>query len=375
MTATALTRVDVKLGSRSYPILIGSGLLGAASEHLSKALPNTKFAIVADEAIEQYAGTLEAGLSASGLLLGKPIFVPSGEGSKSFAELERVCGALLELGIERDHAVIALGGGVIGDLAGLAAANIKRGVALVQAPTTLLAQVDSSVGGKTGIDTPQGKNLVGAFHQPSLVLTDIDTLKTLPKREFLSGYAEVVKYGALGDAVFFRWLEQNVDAIFDFDAEALAYAIETCCQMKAEIVSRDEKESGDRALLNLGHTFGHAIEAWAGYSGGIVHGEAIAVGMELAFRFSASKGYCGTRIADRLKQHLIDVGLPADFAGVRKLTGRSPSLDELMTFMEQDKKVKDGQIALILVRGVGDAFIERNVPKAEIRAFLRAQLG
>ena len=188
----------------------------------------------------------------------------------------------------------------------------------MQAPTTLLAQVNSSVGGKTGIDTPQGKNLVGAFHQPSLVLTDIDTLKTLPKREFLSGYAEVVKYGALGDAVFFRWLEQNVDAIFDFDAEALAYAIETCCQMKAEIVSRDEKESGDRALLNLGHTFGHAIEAWAGYSGGIVHGEAIAVGMELAFRFSASKGYCGTRIADRLKQHLMDVGLPADFAGVRQ---------------------------------------------------------
>ncbi len=371
---TTLTRVDVKLDSRSYPILIGAGLLGSAAEHLAKHLPDTRFAIVADEAVKQYSDKLEASLSAAGLLLGAPIFVPSGEGSKSFPELERVCGALLDLGIERDHAIIALGGGVTGDLAGLAAANIKRGVRLVQAPTTLLSQVDSSVGGKTGIDTAHGKNLIGAFHQPSLVLTDLDTLKTLPKREFLSGYAEVVKYGALGDAVFFRWLEQNMEAVFDFDQEALAYAIETSCQMKAEIVSRDEKESGDRALLNLGHTFGHAIEAWAGYSGEVLHGEAIAIGMELAFRFSAGKGYCGTRIADRLKQHLIDVGLPVDFAGLRKLTGRAPTLDELMSYIEQDKKVKNGQITLILVRGVGDAFIERNVPKAEIRAFLQSQL-
>jgi 3-dehydroquinate synthase len=373
MTA-ALTRVDVKLDSRSYPILIGSGLLGAAAEHLSKHLPNTKFAIVADEAVRAYAEKLEAGLSAAGLLLGRTIFVPSGEGSKSFGELERVCTALLDLGMEREHAVIALGGGVIGDLTGLAAANVKRGVRFVQAPTTLLAQVDSSVGGKTGIDTQHGKNLIGAFHQPSLVLADLDTLKTLPKREFLAGYAEVAKYGALGDAVFFRWLEQNIDAILDLEEEALTYAIETCCQLKAEIVARDEMESGDRALLNLGHTFGHAIEAWAGYSGGILHGEAVAVGMELAFRFSAARGYCGTRIADRLKQHLSDVGLPVDFDGVRKLTGRAPTVDEMMSYMEQDKKVKDGQITLILVRGVGDAFIERNVPRNEIRAFLQAQL-
>ncbi len=272
---TTLTRVDVKLDSRSYPILIGAGLLGSAAEHLAKHLPNTRFAIVADEAVKQYADKLESSLSAAGLLLGAPIFVPSGEGSKSFPELERVCGALLNLGIERDHAIIALGGGVTGDLAGLAAANIKRGVRLVQAPTTLLSQVDSSVGGKTGIDTAHGKNLIGAFHQPSLVLTDLDTLKTLPKREFLSGYAEVVKYGALGDAVFFRWLEQNMEAVFDFDQEALSYAIETSCQMKADIVSRDEKEFGrPRAFeprphfrprhRSLGRLFGRG-SAWRGH--------------------------------------------------------------------------------------------------------------
>ncbi len=374
MTANTMTRVDVKLDSRSYPILIGSGLLGAASEHLAKALPNTKFAIVADEAVRAYAIKLEAGLSATGLLLGRPIFVPSGEGSKSFAELERVCTALLDLGMERDHAVIALGGGVIGDLAGLAAANVKRGVRFVQAPTTLLSQVDSSVGGKTGIDTRHGKNLIGAFHQPSLVLTDIDTLKTLPPREFRSGYAEVAKYGALGDAVFFRWLEQNREAVFDYDEEALTYAIETSCQMKAEIVSRDERETGDRALLNFGHTFGHAIEAWAGYSGDVLHGEAIAIGMVLAARYSASKGHCGAKIAARLKEHLEDVGLPGDFAALRQKLGRAPSLDELMTYMEQDKKVKAGQITLILLRGIGDAFASPNEPKDGIRAFLQSEL-
>ncbi len=237
-------RCETWLAELSHPHRLR--LLASAATHLAKHLPDTRFAIVADEAVRAYAAELEASLATAGLLLGRPVFVPSGEGSKNFSELERVCSALLDLGIERDNAVIAVGGGVTGDLAGLAAANVKRGVRLVQAPTTLLAQVDSSVGGKTGIDTPQGKNLIGAFHQPSLVLTDLDTLKTLPPREFRSGYAEVMKYGALGDAVFFRWLEQNFEAIFDYDAEALAYAIETSCQMKAEIVSRDERESGDR---------------------------------------------------------------------------------------------------------------------------------
>ena len=224
-------------------------------------------------------------------------------------------------------------------------------------PTTLLSQVDSSVGGKTGVDTSHGKNLVGAFHQPSLVLTDLDTLKTLPPREFRSGYAEVVKYGALGDAVFFRWLEQNADAVFDQERDDLAYAIETSCQMKAEIVSRDEREAGDRALLNLGHTFGHAIEAWAGYSGEVLHGEAIALGMVLAGEFSFKQGFCGSQVASRLKTHLGEYGLPVSFADLRKQAGRGPGLDELMSFMEQDKKVKDGEMTLVLFRGMGDTFV------------------
>ena len=250
MTANVAARVDVELGDRSYPILIGSGLIASASDHLAEVLPDARFAIVADEAVRAYAEDLRGGLSARGLLLGAPIYVPSGEASKSFSELERICNALLDLGIERNHAVIAVGGGVIGDLAGFAAASVKRGLRYVQAPTTLLSQVDSSVGGKTGIDTSHGKNLVGAFHQPSLVLADLDTLKTLPPREFRAGYAEVVKYGALGDAAFFRWLEQNAGAVFDHERDHLVYAIGTSCRMKAEIVSRDEREAGDRALLN-----------------------------------------------------------------------------------------------------------------------------
>ncbi len=369
-----IARVDVKLGARSYPILIGGGLLASAADHLVNVLPNARFAIVADEAVRPYAEELERGLAAKGLLLGAPYYVASGEGSKSFSELERVCSALLDLGIERDHAVVAVGGGVIGDLAGFAAANVKRGVGLVQIPTTLLAQVDSSVGGKTGIDTRHGKNLVGAFHQPSLVLADIDTLKTLPPREFRSGYAEVVKYGAFGDAVFFRWLEQNASAVFDQEREALTEAIETSCRIKAEIVSRDERETGDRALLNFGHTFGHAIEAWAGYSGEVLHGEAIAIGMVLAAQFSAQQGLCGTKIPVRLKEHLDEYGLATDFAGLGRQVGRAPTLDELMAFMEQDKKVKDGEMTLVLLRGIGDAFVSRNVPRDGIRAFLGSQL-
>ncbi len=374
MTADVAARVDVKLGDRSYPILIGNGILASAPDHLTQVLPDARFAIVADEAVRTYAEKLEHGLSAKGLLLGAPVYVPSGEASKSFPELERVCTALLDLGIERNHAVIAVGGGVIGDLAGFAAASVKRGVRLVQAPTTLLSQVDSSVGGKTGVDTSHGKNLVGAFHQPSLVLTDLDTLKTLPPREFRSGYAEVVKYGALGDAVFFRWLEQNADAVFEQERDDLAYAIETSCQMKAEIVSRDEREAGDRALLNLGHTFGHAVEAWAGYSGEVLHGEAIALGMVLAGEYSFKEGYCGSQVASRLKTHLGDYGLPVSFADIRKLTGRAPTLDELFSFMEQDKKVKDGEMTLVLFRGMGDTFVARNVGRSGIRAFLQSQL-
>ena len=259
-------------------------------------------------------------------------------------------------------------------------------VPFVQAPTTLLAMVDSSVGGKTGIDTAHGKNLVGAFYQPSLVVADLNTLKTLPKREFRAGYAEVVKYGALGDAVFFRWLEQNGEAVFGHGAvderrrvrrqerDDLVYAVETCCQMKAGIVSRDERESGDRALLNLGHTFAHAVEAWAGYSGELLHGEAVALGITLAAQFSFDEGLCGSQVASRLKTHLAGLGLPVSFAEIRRQLGRGPSVDELIGFMEQDKKVKSGEMTLILFRGMGDAFVAPNVKRDRIRAFLQSQL-
>lgn len=368
-------QVTVTLGERSYNILIGSGLIATAPQNLMQALPGARFAIVADWALSSYARDLEGRLREHGLLLGEPFFVPSGEPSKCFSGLERVCNALLDLGIERRHAVIALGGGVIGDLAGFAAAIVKRGVRLVQMPTTLLSQVDSSVGGKTGINSRHGKNLIGAFHQPSLVLSDLATLETLPDREFRAGYAEVVKYGALCDAAFFEWLEANGHRVFARDGDALTHAILRSCEMKAGIVARDELETGDRALLNLGHTFGHAVEAWAGYSGALLHGEAVALGMVLAAKFSEAQRLCGASVAARLKAHFLEIDLPADFESIRAQVGKMPSLQELLAFMEQDKKVTDGQMTLVLLRGLGDAFIARDVPRDAITAFLQAELS
>lgn len=368
-------QVTVTLGERSYNILIGSGLIATAPQNLMQALPGARFAIVADWALSSYARDLEGRLREHGLLLGEPFFVPSGEPSKCFSGLERVCNALLDLGIERRHAVIALGGGVIGDLAGFAAAIVKRGVRLVQMPTTLLSQVDSSVGGKTGINSRHGKNLIGAFHQPSLVLSDLATLETLPDREFRAGYAEVVKYGALCDAAFFEWLEANGHRVFARDGDALTHAILRSCEMKAGIVARDELETGDRALLNLGHTFGHAVEAWAGYSGALLHGEAVALGMVLAAKFSEAQRLCGASVAARLKAHFLEIDLPADFESIRAQVGKTPSLQELLAFMEQDKKVTDGQMTLVLLRGLGDAFIARDVPRDAIGAFLQAELS
>ncbi len=370
-----VAEVHVSLGARSYPILIGPGLLASAPRRLSAVLPGSRFAIVSDEAVGPYARELEQALAADRLLLGPACFVPSGEGSKSFFQLERVCGALLDLGLERGHAVIAIGGGVTGDLAGFAAAIVKRGVKFVQVPTTLLAQVDSSVGGKTGINARQGKNLIGAFHQPALVLADLGTLATLPAREFRAGYAEVVKHGALGDAAFFEWLEKNGGRVFARESDALTHAIETSCQMKAEIVARDEFEMGDRALLNLGHTFGHAVEAWAGYSGGVLHGEAVALGMVLAAEYSARQGLCGTDVAGRLKTHLDEFGFATDFVALRQQTGSAPSVHEMLTFMEQDKKVRGGAMNLILLRAIGDAFVARNVSRQAIADFLTAHLA
>jgi 3-dehydroquinate synthase len=372
---TAARRIDVELGPRSYPILLGKGLLEKAPALLRQHIEGARFAIVADEAVSAQAEALAGTLAKECLLLGKICYLPSGEASKSFGALERVCGALLDLGIERKHAVIALGGGVTGDLAGFAAAIVKRGVRLVQVPTTLLAQVDSSVGGKTGINTSHGKNLIGAFHQPSLVLADFAVLDSLPEREFRAGYAEIVKHGALGDAVFFRWLEDNAASVFAKDIAALGHAIETSCRMKAAIVARDEFETGDRALLNLGHTFGHAVEAWAGYSGALLHGEAVALGMVLAARFSAKDGCCDSEVPTRLARHLIALDFAVYFETIEARLGRKPELATLLAFMEQDKKMTGGGMTLILLRGIGDAFVARDVPREKVRVFLKEQLG
>ena len=302
--------------------------------------------------------------------------VPAGESSKSFRQFERVCDALLVAKIERGDLVVALGGGVVGDLAGFAASVVRRGVDYVQVPTTLLAQVDSSVGGKTAINARQGKNLVGAFYQPILVVADTALLDTLPEREFRAGYAEVVKYGLLGDAAFFEWLDANWRDVFaggkSSGSFAREHAIAVSCRAKAAIVARDERETGDRMLLNLGHTFGHAFEAAAGFSDRLLHGEAVGLGMALAFEFSARRGLIEQAAADRVIAHLAAVGLPThvrDVAG-----GNWPGIDTMMDLISQDKKVKRGQLTFILVRGIGQAFISRDVAADEAATFLAEKL-
>jgi len=302
------------------------------------------------------------------------VVVAPGEQSKSFPVLADVCERLLELGVERSDVVIALGGGVVGDLAGFAASILRRGVRLVQMPTTLLAQVDSSVGGKTGIDTPQGKNLIGSFHQPSLVLADISVLATLAPREFRAGYAEVMKYGLLGDASFFAWLEQTWPQIFSGEGGPRASAIAGSVRAKAAIVEADEREeSGTRALLNLGHTFGHALEAFDGYSDRLLHGEAIAIGIVLAHRFSGELGLIAADAAERARAHLAAVGLPTAIADIPG--SDRPSVDALMEIMKQDKKVSAGRLTFILTRGIGQAFVARDVADAQVREFLTRTLA
>jgi len=292
-----------------------------------------------------------------------------GEASKSFGGLERLTSELLNDGIDRGGLVIALGGGVIGDLTGFAAGILKRGIDFVQIPTTLLAQVDSSVGGKTAINTPEGKNLVGLFHQPRMVIADTGVLKSLPKRELLAGYAEVVKYGALGDGDFFAWLEKNGQAALSGDPAAIDHTVAHSCQMKADIVARDERETGDRALLNLGHTFGHALEAATGFSQRLLHGEGVAIGTALAFRLSAQLGLCSAADGERFEGHLKAVGLPATIADI---SGARPTPDALIEHMAHDKKVKDGKLTFILLRGIGQAFVTRDVPLDAVRAVLAA---
>jgi 3-dehydroquinate synthase len=363
--------VNVALGERSYDIVIGRGQLTLLGQKIAALRPGAKAAIVTDETVARHhLAATEAALAAAGIATAA-VTVPAGETSKSFPVLERVCEALILSRIERADVVVALGGGVVGDLAGLAAAVVRRGLDYVQVPTTLLAQVDSSVGGKTAIDSSHGKNLIGAFHQPVLVVADTALLDTLPSRQFRAGYAEVVKYGLIGDAGFFAWLEANWRELFAGGA-AREHAIAVSCRMKAAIVARDEREIGERALLNLGHTFGHALEAAAGFSDRLLHGEAIALGMALAFAFSAKRGLLPPAEAERAERHLAMVGLPVQLSSV---PGGPPGADCLMELIAQDKKVKRGKLTFILARGIGASFIAPDIDAAEVRAFLVEKLA
>jgi 3-dehydroquinate synthase len=364
-------KVAVALGARAYDIVIGRGPLVSLGERIKALRPGAKVAIVTDASVAKlHLPAAEKALKAAGIE-SSAIVVPQGEGSKNFATFETVCEAIVAARIERGDLVVALGGGVIGDLAGYAAASVRRGLDFVQVPTTLLAQVDSSVGGKTGINSRHGKNLVGAFHQPILVVADTALLDTLPKREFRAGYAEVAKFGLLGDAAFFSWLESKWQEVFSGGA-AREHAIAVCCRGKAAIVARDERETGERALLNLGHTFGHALEAGAGFSGHLLHGEAVALGIVLAFEFSARKGLISQADAARARSHLAAVGLPTT---LKEVPGGVPGIDTLMGLIAQDKKVKRGKLTFILVRGIGQAFVENDVDAAEVRAFLADRLA
>jgi 3-dehydroquinate synthase len=365
-------RVRVDLPGRGYDILIGPGLLAGAAAHLAPLLRRPRVAIVTDETVAAlHLPVLRAALSAAGIAA-EALVLPPGEATKGWDGLVRTAEWLLSVRVERGDLVLALGGGVIGDLTGFAAAVVRRGVRYVQIPTTLLAQVDSAVGGKTGINTRHGKNLVGAFHQPAGVLADTGLLATLPARDFRAGYAEVVKYGLLGDAAFFGWLERHGPAMLAGDDAARAQAVARSCAMKAAIVMRDETEQGDRALLNLGHTFGHALEAATGYSARLLHGEGVSVGCALALALSARLGLCSQEEPSRLRAHLRAMGMVADLGDI---PGDLPDAEGLLAFMEQDKKVVDGALRFILLRGIGRAFVSADVPREAVRALLAEELA
>ena len=375
MSETGLKKVNVSLpasGSPNicYDIHIGAGLLRSCAPFLSPLLKRPFVAIVTDENVAQaHLENLTKTLDSAGISHVTKI-MPPGEASKSFTELETLVDWLLDNKVERQDMVIAFGGGVIGDLTGFAASTLRRGVRFTQIPTTLLAQVDSSVGGKTGINVPQGKNLVGAFHQPSLVLADLDVLQTLPDREFRAGYAEIVKYAAICDRPFFDWLEINLDALKNRDNQAMSYAIEKSCQTKADIVAQDEKEHGARALLNLGHTFAHAYENLTGYSDNLLHGEAVGLGMAQAARLSVDLGLCPETDAQALVNHLASAGLPISQTDVK---GGPFEATKLVNAMAQDKKVSQGVMTFILMKAIGKAFITNDVSAKQITTFLQNQ--
>jgi 3-dehydroquinate synthase len=359
--------VNVGLGDRAYEVMIGPGLIAGAGAHMAPLLKRGRVAVISDETVWGLHGArLTAALAQAGVAV-SPIVVLPGEGSKSFDMLAKVSDDLLALELDRGDLIVAFGGGVVGDLAGFAAAIYKRGIDFVQIPTTLLAQVDSSVGGKTAIDTPRGKNLIGAFHQPRLVLADLDVLATLPAREMGAGYAEIIKYGLLGDFAFFEWLETAGPKVIDRDPAALERAVRRSVEMKAEIVAQDEREAGRRALLNLGHTFGHALESETGYGEALLHGEAVAIGMAMAFRFSARQGLCAGQDAERAQAAIAAVGLPVR---LDQLAGHPFDAPRLLAHMGQDKKAEGGRLTFILARALGEAFVARDVDPAAIHDFL-----
>ncbi len=367
MSAYATHRVEIE--GRGYDIAVGRGLYERAGELLRPILREPRVFVVTDAVVAAHQWPrLERGLRAYDIAA--PLVVlPAGEATKDFTHLQRLLDALLDHRPERGSMLLALGGGVIGDITGLAASLLLRGVDFIQAPTTLLAQVDSGIGGKTGINTRHGKNLVGTFHQPRLVLADLDSLDTLPRRELLAGYAEIVKYGLIDDADFFAWLETNGPRLIAGDAAARSYAVERSCMAKARIVAADEREAGVRGLLNLGHTFGHAIEAALGYGAELLHGEAVAIGMSLAFDLSVQLGLAPAADAARVRRHLSAVGLPTSLpAGAR-------DVERLLTLMAQDKKVRDGRITFVLARGIGKAFLARDVEPDAVRAVLQQAMA
>jgi len=365
------TNLRVALGARAYDIHIAPGLLARSAGLIAPLLSRPKVAIVTDQTVAGlHLATLTAALGRQGIAHAT-LQLPPGEGTKSWPRLEQTVEWLLAEKIERDDVIIAFGGGVIGDLTGFAAAILRRGVRFVQIPTTLLAQVDSSVGGKTGINSPRGKNLIGAFKQPAMVLADIALLDTLAPRDFIAGYGEVVKYGLLGDAEFFAWLEQNGPALAAGDVAARVHAVRRACEMKAEIVARDETEHGERALLNLGHTFGHALESATGYGARLLHGEGVAIGAALAFELSQALGYCAQECPSRLRAHLAEMGMKTDLADI---AGALPDADGLMALMAQDKKVRDGRPHFVLARAIGEAFVAGDVDPGAVRAVLQAAL-
>lgn len=366
-----IEKVSVALGTRSYDIMIGADLLERAGELVAPLLSRSKTLIVTDGNVAPlHLQRLTKGLEKTGIQHASIILKP-GEKTKSFVELEALCGKLLQANLERTDTLIALGGGVIGDLTGFASAILRRGMNFIQVPTTLLAQVDSSVGGKTGINMSEGKNLVGAFHQPRFVLADITCLETLSPRDFLSGYAEVIKYGLINDAEFFSWLDNNLEGLKSGDRGLRIEAVRRSCASKAAIISEDEREQGTRALLNLGHTFGHALEAETGYSDRLTHGEAVAIGMVLAHQFSSEQGLCPGQETSRVIDHLTRAGLKSKITDIQ---GGKLAPDRLLDHMFQDKKVEGGKLTFILTRGIGQAFIARDVSTDNLKAFLATRV-